>query len=233
MEALTVRNLHAYYGTAHVLHGVELFVAAGQVVGVLGRNGMGKTTLLKAIMRLVPCVTGEIALNGVPLEHSTTDAIARMGIAYMPQDTRVFPDLTVEENCNVAAQAVASPRAFTEVLEVLPELKRLLRRRASALSGGEQQLLGVARSLTMRCRVLLMDEPTEGLMPRLVERIGEICRMVASEGVGVLLVEQNTRLAFDLCDRLYILEKGEIKGEGTSAELRGSEILERCLGLAV
>lgn len=233
MDLLTVRDLHAYYGTAHVLHGVSARVAAGEVVGVLGRNGMGKTTLLKAIMRLIPRVSGEVAVGGVSLHSMSTDAIARMGVAYMPQEVRVFSDLSVQENCAVAAQAAASPRPVAEVLEFLPELQRLWKRRAGALSGGEQQLLGIARSLVMRCRVLLMDEPSEGLMPRLVERIGTVARAVANEGVGVLLVEQNLRLAFDVCDRLYVLEKGVVKEEGSPAVLRGSEVIERCLGLAV
>lgn len=232
MDALKVEGLNAYYGKAHILQGVDLTVPSGSVVGLLGRNGVGKTTLLKAIMRLVPRVEGGVRLFDRPVGNLSTDELARAGIAYMSQDMRVFPELTVEENCLVAANAVTKSRPMEEILEILPELKVMLKRPAGRLSGGQQQLVALARSMTMNCRVLLMDEPTEGLMPKLVERIGRLIRSLAEQAVSVLLVEQNIALSLASCNHLYIMEKGRIAGSGTVEQMVSVGILERHLGIS-
>ena len=233
MDPLRVHDLHAYYGKAHVLHGLDFVGPAGAVTGVLGRNGAGKTTLLKSIMRLGPRVEGRVEVVGSDASSLSADAIARLGVAYMPQDVRVFPTLTVRDNIRVAAYAMANPKPLDEVLAMLPELEPLLARTAGMLSGGQQQIVGVARSLAMHCRVLLMDEPTEGLMPVLVERVGGIIRRLAQEGIAVVLVEQNVHLARRVCDRFYVLEKGQITAEGGAADLRDEGKLDRYLGVDV
>jgi ABC-type branched-subunit amino acid transport system ATPase component len=231
LDALSANNLHAYYGKAHILQGVDLTVGEGAVVGLLGRNGVGKTTLLRAIMHLVPRVEGEVALFGHSLRTLSPDARARAGIAYMSQDLRVFPDLSVQENCQVAANAVPSPLTLDEVVMIIPELKEMLKRPAGRLSGGQQQLVALGRSLIMNCRIVLMDEPTEGLMPRLVQRIKEIILALVARSVAVLLVEQNVDLGLSVCSSLYVLEKGRIVTSGTPDELKHSGLLEHYLGV--
>lgn len=231
MDALKISGLHAYYGKAHILQGVDLTLLAGSVVGLLGRNGAGKTTFLKAIMQLVPRVEGSVFFFDRPVDTLRTDEIARAGIAYMSQDMRVFPELTIEENCRVAANTVAKARPMEEILEILPELKPMLTRPAGRLSGGQQQLVALARSMTMNCRVLLMDEPTEGLMPKLVERIGRLICSLAEQAVSVLLVEQNVGLSLASCNHLYLMEKGRIVGSGTVDQIVSAGMLERHLGI--
>lgn len=233
MDPLRVTDLNAFYGKAHVLHGVTFSAAEGSVVGILGRNGAGKTTLLKAIMRLDVSTSGEVAVLGRPTAGMTTDAIARLGVAYMPQDVRVFPLLTVRENISVAANAVARPKPLGEILAMIPELEPMLGRAAGTLSGGQKQLVGIARSLSMRCRLLLMDEPTEGLMPRLVAEVGNIVRRLAAEGVCVVLVEQNIGLVTGICDRAYIMEKGQMKWHGKASEVVPAGVLDRYMGVNV
>lgn len=232
MAALELRHLHAYYGKAHILQGVSLMLEPGSVVGVIGRNGAGKTTLLRTVMGLVPQVEGAIDFFGQPLTHLATDARARAGLALMSQDMRVFPELTVEENCRAAASTVRDPMPLSDVLNTIPELKEHWRRPAGRLSGGQQQLVAIARNLTVRCRVLMLDEPTEGLMPSIVTRIGEIVRALAARDVAVLLVEQNVELTFAVCTHLHILEKGRFVAEGTPDEIASGGLLERYLGVS-
>ena len=231
MDALKVSNLHAYYGKAHILQGIDLAVPEGAVVGLFGRNGAGKTTLLKAIMHLMPRIEGDVMLFERSLAGLPADARARAGIAYMSQEMRVFPELSVEENCRVAANAVASPMAMEKVLTIIPELQELLPRRAGRLSGGQQQLVALGRCLTMNCRMVLMDEPTEGLMPRLVQRIGQIIRLLAERSVAVLLVEQNITLGLSTCTSIYVLEKGRVAASGSPDEIVRDGLLERHLGV--
>lgn len=231
MEALQVTNLQAHYGKAQVLHGVSLTAGAGTVTAILGRNGAGKTTLLKSLMRLGPRVTGDVAVLGTSTQGMAPDAIARLGVAYMPQDVRVFPRLSVRENILVAAKCVARPKPPDEILAVLPELETKLDQPAGTLSGGQQQLVGIARSLSMRCRLLLMDEPTEGLMPRLVTQVGTILRRLAAEGVAIVIVEQNVGLVLDIGDLVYIVEKGSIKWQGSAADVISADVLDRYMGV--
>ncbi|WP_238121768.1 MULTISPECIES: ABC transporter ATP-binding protein [unclassified Xanthobacter] len=232
MAALELRHLNAFYGKAHILQGVDLALEPGTVVGVIGRNGAGKTTLLRAIMGLQARVEGELELFGAPLTGLAADARARAGLALMSQDMRVFPELTVEENCRAAAATVREPLPLEQVLEVIPELKPHWRRAAGRLSGGQQQLVAIARNLTVRCRVLMLDEPTEGLMPSIVTRIGEIVRRLAESQVAVLLVEQNVELTFAISTRIHILEKGRFVAEGTPREIVSGGLLERYLGVS-
>jgi branched-chain amino acid transport system ATP-binding protein len=233
LDLLRTSDLHAYYGKAHVLHGVALTAPEGIVTGILGRNGAGKTTLLRSIMGLQTMVSGEVSILDRPAIGMGTDAIARLGVAYMPQDVRVFPRLSVRENIAVAGKAVARPRPLAETLVLLPELEPLLGRVAGNLSGGQQQLVGIARSVSMRCKILLMDEPTEGLMPTLVARVGNIIRGLAAEGVAVVLVEQNIGLVTHICDRVYVMEKGDMKWRGAPSELVPAGILDRYMGVDV
>lgn len=232
MAALELRHLNAFYGKAHILQGVDLALEPGTVVGAIGRNGAGKTTLLRAIMGLQARVEGELELFGAPLTGLAADARARAGLALMSQDMRVFPELTVEENCRAAAATVREPLPLEQVLEVIPELKPHWRRAAGRLSGGQQQLVAIARNLTVRCRVLMLDEPTEGLMPSIVTRIGEIVRRLAESQVAVLLVEQNVELTFAISTRIHILEKGRFVAEGTPQEIVSGGLLERYLGVS-
>lgn len=231
MAALSLTDLHAYYGKAHVLQGVSITVEAGCVVGLFGRNGVGKTTLLQCAMGLGPRVTGGIFLDGEDFGGVSADHRARGGLGYMPQGVRVFRDLTVEENYRVAAYSVPEARDLDEIVGMVPELKDLLSRPAGRLSGGQQQLVSLMRSLATNCRFLMMDEPTEGLMPAMVERIAEVTRRLASAGYGVLLVEQSLLLGEAVCDRLHLMEKGRIVHSGKFNELSSSGAIAETLGL--
>ena len=232
MDALKISRLHAYYGKAHILQGVDLAIPSGRVAGLFGRNGAGKTTLLKSIMNLELRVEGEISLFGQSIHGMDSDKRARLGIAFMSQEMRVFPDLSVMENCRVAANVVATPRSFDEVVEVIPELREHVHRPAGRLSGGQQQLVAMARCLTMNTRMLMMDEPTEGLMPRLVDRIGEIvCAIAREKGVTVLLVEQNVALGLASCETIHFMEKGRIIDSATPAEIERNGLLDKYLGV--
>ncbi|HTN98857.1 MAG TPA: ABC transporter ATP-binding protein [Nordella sp.] len=233
MEALRVTDLRAYYGKAQVLHGLDLSARPGTVTAILGRNGAGKTTLLQSLMRLGPRVEGAIEILGTSTAGLTPDAIARLGVAYVPQDTRVFPRLSVRENIQVAASTVASPRPLREILDVLPEIEPKLDSLAGTLSGGQQQMVSMARSLSMRCKLLLMDEPTEGLMPRLVTQVGIVLRRLASEGVTVVIVEQNVGLVQAIGDFIHIVEKGQIKWHGSPAALVSAQVIDRYLGVNI
>ena len=232
MAALSLTDLHAYYGKAHVLQGVSITVPSGQIVGLFGRNGVGKTTLLRSVMGLGTTVTGRIALDHTDLSAITADQRAVRGLGYMPQGTRVFRDLTVEENYRVAAYSVTSPRPLDSIVEMIPELREWLARPAGRLSGGQQQLVSLMRSLAANCSFLMMDEPTEGLMPAMVERIAEVAKAVAATGLGVLLVEQSLLLGEAVCDQIHLMEKGRIVGTGTFGELSSSGALARALGIS-
>ncbi|MBL0374340.1 ABC transporter ATP-binding protein [Rhizobium sp. KVB221] len=233
METLQVTDLKSFYGKAQVLHGIDLVARAGSVTAILGRNGAGKTTLLQSLMRLGPRVEGEISVLGNPTTDLSSDAIARLGVGYMPQDVRVFPRLSVRENIQVAARSVKSPRPLAEILRLLPEIETKLDVPASNLSGGQQQMVGMARCLSMRCKLLLMDEPTEGLMPRLVTQVGTILKSLAEEGVAVVIVEQNVGLVLEIGDVIQIVEKGQIKWHGSPQEVISANVLDRYLGVNV
>jgi branched-chain amino acid transport system ATP-binding protein len=188
--------------------------------------------LLKAIIGQLSKVEGRVSLHGEPLGELASDARARRGIAYMSQEHRVFPGLSVAENIKVAAASVADPRPLEEVLSLISEIRDHLDRPAGRLSGGQQQLVALARCMTMNVRMLMMDEPTEGVMPQLVDRIGEIITSLAKQrGVSVLLVEQNLKLSLDTCTFIFFLEKGRVAGCGTPADVTSDGSIERVLGV--
>ena len=219
---LELREVHAVYGRSHVLHGVSLVAGDGEVVSLLGRNGAGKSTTLKAVIGLVEVTRGEIVLDGRPLHGLPTHAISRAGIGWVPEDRRIFPDLTVRENLLVgeAGAAEASRRwPLARVFALFPKLETLLRQRAGSLSGGEQQMLTIARTLLTGPRVLLLDEPSEGLAPVVVKALSENIAALKRDGLTIVLSEQNLAFARRLADRAYIIEKGEIKFEGSFADL--------------
>jgi ABC-type branched-subunit amino acid transport system ATPase component len=228
---LTLTDLHAYYGKAHVLQGVSLLVCPGQVVGLYGRNGVGKTTLVKTIMGLIADARGKLTLSDVDLTPMRANERAQAGVGLMPQGVRVFRELTVAENYHVAANSVRSPRPLDDILKLIPEIGPLLKQQAGRLSGGQQQLVSLARTLATNCKILMMDEPTEGLMPTMVGRIGEVAQAMAQQGMGVLLVEQNLQLGAAVCHHINLMEKGNIVATGTYDTLKETGALGRALGI--
>lgn len=219
---LSLRNLNAYYGGAHILADVSLEIAAGEVVVLLGRNGAGKSTTLKSIMGLVPPRSGEIAFDGTRIDGLSAFEIARLGIGYVPEDRRIFTDLTVEENLEVGRQPPRpdAPLWTPEKLFALfPNLAEMRRRSAGRMSGGEQQMLTIARTLMGNPRLLLLDEPSEGLAPVIVEQMARTIGTLKSQGLTVVLSEQNLHFATLVGDRAHIIEKGRIRFSGTMSEL--------------
>jgi branched-chain amino acid transport system ATP-binding protein len=230
---LSVRGLQAQYGKSRVLHGVTLDVDERQIAVLVGRNGVGKTTTLEAIMGLVEVTGGEVRFQGEPISGVEAYRIPRRGIGYVPQGRRIFPELTVRENLEIGCVSGALDQAtLARVLEYFPRLKERLWQAGGTLSGGEQQMLAIGRALVGRPRLLLLDEPTEGLMPSLVALVEETMRRLRAEGTTILLVEQNLATALSLGDRVYVMEKGEIRVTATPAELQASpDVLQRYLGV--
>ena len=215
---LELRDVHAYYGKSHILQGVSLEVRDGELVGVLGRNGVGKTTLLKSIMGLVPPRAGSVVFGGVELRHRSAHEIPRLGIGYVPQGRRIFPLLTVRENLRTglakASTSLDEDAAFAPVFVNFPLLRARLDQRGGTLSGGEQQMLAISRALLGGPRLIMLDEPLEGLMPAMVAMVRDTVRRVADTGVSVVLVEQNVRMVLDAVDRVYIMQKGRVTFDG-------------------
>jgi branched-chain amino acid transport system ATP-binding protein len=227
---LEVSHVDAVYGKSHVLHGVSLTARAGEVVSLLGRNGAGKSTTLKTIVGLVELTRGAIFLEGRPLHGLPTHAISRAGIGWVPEDRRIFSDLTVRENLIVGEAGAADPTRrwpLERVFALFPRLMTLARQRGGSLSGGEQQMLTIARTLMTGPRVLLLDEPSEGLAPVVVKSLADNIAALKREGLTILLSEQNLAFARRLADRAYIIEKGEIKFEGSFAALDADAALRR------
>jgi ABC-type branched-subunit amino acid transport system ATPase component len=218
MALLEVEQLHAGYGRIPALFGVELSVAAGEIVALLGRNGVGKTTMLRSIVGLTTHVSGRVALDGRSIERLPTHVIARLGIAYVPEDRGVFPGLSVRDNLRLGH--LAGPGAAEDHERVrarFPVLTERLEQDANALSGGERQMLALGRALLARPRLLLLDEFSEGLQPNLVQQLAAELGEIAASGVGVLLVEQNAHLALRISTRCYVMEKGRVVDAGTSS----------------
>ena len=231
---LEVRGLRAAYGRIPILYGIDLDIAAGEVVGILGHNGMGKTTLMKALIGLVPATDGSIAFDGADVTRERADRRARRGMGYVPQGREIFPRLSVRENLRMAALAAGGKdeSAVDEVLADFPRLEPLLDREGSALSGGEQQILAIARCLCTRPRLLLLDEPTEGIQPSIVEQIAEnLAALRAARGLTVVLVEQNLDFTAALSSRVLLIQKGEIVRALAPESLRDSEIIEEFVGV--
>jgi branched-chain amino acid transport system ATP-binding protein len=234
-NALTVSDVDAFYGDSHVLHGVGFALRAGQLLGLLGRNGAGKTTCMSTIMGFLKPRRGAIALFGDPVAGLAPEAIARKGICLVPQGRRVFRSLTVRENLMVAAQTrveSAKPWSLDRVFALFPRLKERHAQDAGSLSGGEQQMLAIGRALMGNPRVLLMDEPSEGLAPQLVIEVGRTIAQLKAEGLSIVLVEQNIKLTLDLADEVVIVNTGAVVFTGTAAETRANEkVIAQHLGV--
>src|ERR1051325_6418060 len=220
-----VENVHTYYGKSHILHGVSLTVGPGEVVGLLGRNGVGKSTTLKTIMGLVYPRQGRVLLEGRPVTALPAHKVAKLGIAYVPEDRRIFRLLTVLENLRVGLDrnGVTEERKKELLDKVFAYFPVLAERRSQAggtLSGGEQQMLAIPRAMMLEPKIILLDEPTEGLMPRMVSQIRQIIEVLRQEGVAVLLVEQNVPLTLDASERIYLIEKGVVRHHAAAGELR-------------
>jgi branched-chain amino acid transport system ATP-binding protein len=229
---LRVDGVHTYYGKSHILQGVSLDVAEGEVVGLLGRNGVGKTTTLRSIMKLTPPREGRVLLGDVVLSALPAHEIPRRGVGYVPQGRHIFPRLTVAENLAIGLRTRGGPE-LEAVYAMFPWLTERRRQLGGTLSGGQQQMLAIARCLVTKPRVLLLDEPTEGLSPMMVAQIRDHIREIHGAGVTILLVEQNLRTALDLCERLYLMEKGVIAHAAKADALRGDEAtLKRYLGVS-
>jgi branched-chain amino acid transport system ATP-binding protein len=223
---LTLDGVEAAYGPSRVLHGISLDAREGEVVSLLGRNGAGKSTTLKAVMGLVDVTGGSIRLDGRELRGQATHEIARLGVGWVPEDRRIFSDLSVEENLLVGGGS-AGGRSVARVYEHFPALGRMAGRRGGSLSGGEQQMLTVARTLMGSPRLLLLDEPSEGLAPVIVQALGQQIAALKREGLTIVLSEQNLKFAARLADRAYIIEKGQIRWDGTMARLMEDEAVRR------
>jgi urea transport system ATP-binding protein len=218
---LAVEGLDAGYGGSQILWSVDLSVSSGQVVCLMGRNGVGKTTLLKAIMGLLPTRRGRVRLDGSEVTRWTPDRRARAGIGYVPQGREIFPHLTVEENLRMSVLGCGRARDLDDALTLFPTLRRLLGRKGGVLSGGEQQMLAIGRALLTRPRLLMLDEPTEGIQPSIVLEIEEAIRRIRTElGLAVLLVEQYLDFVERLADAYVIMAKGAVVAGGPTAQLR-------------
>ena len=223
---LAVDDLHAYYGRAHILQGLSLVAEAGEVVALLGRNGAGKSTTLKAVMGLVPPARGEVRFAGRRIDGLPPHRIARLGLGYVPEERRIFTDLSVMENLEVGRQPRrAGVPAWSEerLFELFPNLGRMRDRPGGRMSGGEQQMLTIARTLMGNPRCVLLDEPSEGLAPIIVEQMAQSIRALKREGLCVLLSEQNLHFSQSVADRAYIIEKGRIRYDGTMAALMADD----------
>ena len=225
-EALRVRDVDTYYGDSHVLHGVGFALQGGRLLGLLGRNGAGKTTCMATIMGFLKPRRGSIALSGEEVAGLAPEAIARKGICLVPQGRRVFRSLTVRENLEVARQTRQNGAWTIErVFALFPRLKERHAQVAGSLSGGEQQMLAIGRALMGNPRVLLMDEPSEGLAPQIVAEVGRTIARLKEEGQSIVLVEQNTKLAFGLADEVVILNTGRVAFAGRAADVREDRAL--------
>jgi branched-chain amino acid transport system ATP-binding protein len=220
---LSVEDVHTYYGDSHVLQGVSMHAEAEEVVAILGRNGVGKTTLMRSIVGLTPPRRGAVRFRGDRIDGQSAAQIANAGVGYVPQNRRMFPTLTVAENLRMGlGTAPLDDEQLAYVLELFPKLDERADQAAGTLSGGEQQMVAIGRALMRDPELVLMDEPTEGLMPSLVPRIGEIVARIAAAGYTIVLVEQNVDLALDASDRVYLMERGRIRHEATPAALRAA-----------
>jgi branched-chain amino acid transport system ATP-binding protein len=227
-EALSLSGVDALYGESHVLHGVSFSLNPGRVLALLGRNGAGKTTCMSAIIGFLPPRAGEIRLFGEAIGALPPETISRKGVGFVPQGRRIFPSLTVQENLAVSRQkrkGVAMRWTLERVIELFPRLKDRLQQMAGSLSGGEQQMLAIGRALMGNPRVLLMDEPSEGLAPMIVAEVGRTIARLKQEGQSILLVEQNIKLALDLADEVVILNTGRIAFSGSAGQVRNDQAL--------
>ena len=230
---LELKGVHTHYGLSHVLQGIDLQVGHGEVVGLFGRNGVGKTTVIKTIAGWVSPSSGEVIFNGEPLNGVGADQICRRGIGLVPEDRRIFPGLTVEENLHLgqmqcpSRSRLDSRRRMEEIYQRFPRLAERRRQMGTTLSGGEQQMLAIARVLVGEPKLLLIDEPTEGLAPMIVDELFTLIGNLASEGIPIVLVEQNVNRAIGLVNRFYMLERGSVVLDGGANQADRSALMER------
>ncbi len=231
MSMLEVDDIHTYYGDSHILHGVSLRVAAGEAVALLGRNGAGKTTMIRSIVGFTPPRDGRIVFDGDAIHRWPAHRITRRGMALVPQGRRIFAPLTVRENLLLGARV--DGWTLERVFDLFPRLRERAEQAGGTLSGGEQQMLAIARALLTNGRLLLLDEPSEGLAPLIVREIGRVVKGLKGERLSILLVEQNYHLALQVADRVYVMNKGQIVYEGNPAGLEADEdVKRRYLGVA-
>ena len=223
---LELKDINTYYGYSHVLHGTSLEVPEGKVVALLGRNGVGKTTTIRSIMGLTPPARGEILFEGKPIQGMEAYKISQMGIGLVPQGRRLFKSLTVKEHLEVFCRG---DKRWTpeKTLEVFPRLAERINNKGSELSGGEQQMLAIARALVLNPKVILMDEPTEGLAPLIVAEVGKLIKMVKDQGYAILLTEQKLKFALDIADDVYVMSKGSVVYHNTPKALMEDEEIKR------
>jgi branched-chain amino acid transport system ATP-binding protein len=226
--ALSAEGLNTFYGKSHILHNVRLRATEGRITALLGRNGAGKTTTLRSLMGLTPARTGRVTILGRETTHWSPFRIAALGVGYVPEGRRIFPNLTVEENLLVP---IARPGRWTpaRVYEVFPRLAERRRNRGRQLSGGEQEILSIARALLLNPSLLILDEPSQGLAPLIVREVFRIVAQMREDGLSVLLVEQNARMSLEIADDAYVIDSGEIVYEGSAAELARDEARVRAL----
>jgi branched-chain amino acid transport system ATP-binding protein len=234
---VAVEDVHTYYGKSHILHGVSLHVDHGEVVGLLGRNGVGKSTTLKTIMGLVHPNRGKVLFAGKPVTGLPAHKLARLGIGYVPEDRRIFRLLTVMENLRTGLyrHGVSETRKqelLDKAFTYFPVLAERRNQAGGTLSGGEQQMLAIARAMMLEPKIILLDEPTEGLMPRMVSQIQEIIEVLHREGVAILLVEQNVPLTLQASGRVYIMEKGIVRHHAAASDLKVDDaVIHQYLGV--
>jgi urea transport system ATP-binding protein len=232
VDLLTIKGVHSYYGASHVLHGVNLNITQGSLTCVLGRNGMGKTTLLRTIMGLTPAKKGEIHFGDQRIEGKAPYAVYDLGLGYVPQGRHIFPYLTVEENLRLGLRNKRSKRSplFEKIFDEFPVLRERLKQKGGTLSGGEQQMLAIARALAGEVTLLLLDEPTEGIQPSVVDEILErLSALNAQEGLTIVLVEQNMDMALSVADTYFVMEKGMVVEGGHVADIDKETVIERYL----
>jgi branched-chain amino acid transport system ATP-binding protein len=227
--ALSAAGLHTYYGKSHILHGVSLEVAAGGITALLGRNGAGKTTTLRSLMGLTPAREGRITILGEETTRWPSFRIAALGVGYVPEGRRIFPNLSVEENLKVPLER-SGPWTIARVFELFPRLAERRQNRGRQLSGGEQEMLAIARALLLNPRLLMLDEPSQGLAPLVVREVFRVVEQMRDEGISVLLVEQNARMSLAIAEHAYVLDDGAIVYSGPAQELAADD--ERVQALA-
>ena len=226
--ALTAEGLHTYYGKSHILHGVNLSVAEGRITALLGRNGAGKTTTMRSLMGLTPAREGRITIFGQDTTRWPTFRIASLGVGYVPEGRRIFANLSVEENLKVPLER-PGPWTIERIYKLFPRLEERKQNRGRQLSGGEQEMLSIARALLINPRLLILDEPSQGLAPLIVQEVFRIVQQMKTEGISVLLVEQNARMSLEIADDAYVLDDGAVVYSGTARELAADDARVRAL----
>ena len=230
MAMLEVEGLNAWYGASHVLHGISLAVEPGEIVALVGRNGAGKTSTIRSVMGLMPRTAGSVRFAGAELLPLPAHARFRLGLAYVPEERRIVPGLTVRENLQLGLVAtdgsIDERRAIDEIAESFPRLKERLDQQGVTMSGGEQQMLAIARAMIAKPKMILLDEPSEGIMPVLVEEMGVLFRRLRDQGVTLLLVEQNVEWALKLADRAVIIDQGEVVHRSTATALLADKAVQ-------